>query len=189
VPVTLSLLAVLAGGLTLFGVSVTTGLALALLLTGGALVVGAWRGRGRWLIPVGLLLAGALATASLIDVPVRGGAGDVAYRPVALTEIQTPYRLAAGDMLLDLRDLDLEGRTVTVVASVAAGSLRIVVPEGAALEIDARVGAGDLDILGRTSDGLDIRRRVDEGGREGGGRLVLRAGAGLGMVEVRRAAP
>ncbi|MDQ3897204.1 MAG: PspC domain-containing protein, partial [Actinomycetota bacterium] len=47
VPVTLSLLAILAGGLTLVGVSATTGLALALLLTGGALILGAWRGRAR----------------------------------------------------------------------------------------------------------------------------------------------
>ena len=42
VPVTLSLLAVLAGALILLGVSASTGVALALLLTGGGLVVGAW---------------------------------------------------------------------------------------------------------------------------------------------------
>ena len=188
VAVTLSSLAVLAGGLTLVGVSATTGLALALLLTGAALVVGAWRGRARWLIPLGLVLATSLAAVSLIDVPVRGGAGDIAHRPVALAEVRSPYRLAAGELLVDLRDLDLQGSTVTVVASVAAGSLRIVVPEGAAVEVDAHVSAGDLDVLGRFSEGLDVDRRVVENGREGGGRIILRADAGIGMVEVLRAA-
>ena len=188
VPVTLSSLAILAGGLTLFGVSATTGLALALLLTGAALVVGAWRGRARWLIPVGLVLATGLAVVSLIDVPVRGGAGDVRHRPVLLEEVRSPYRLAAGDLVLDLRDLDLQGGTVTVVASVAAGRLEVVVPDGAAVEADTHVGAGDLDVLGRISEGVDLDRRVVEGGREGSGRLVLRASAGIGLVEVRRAA-
>jgi len=187
--VTLSLLAVLAGGLSLLGVSVTTGLALALLLTGGALIVGAWRGRARWLIPVGLLLSVALATASVIDVPIRGGAGDVSHRPATLAEVRSPYRLAAGELFLDLRDLRLDGETVTIVASVAAGSLQVVVPADVAVDLDAHVGAGQLDLLGRHSEGVDIDRTVTERGQDGAGRLVLRAEAGIGQVEVRRAFP
>ncbi len=187
VPVTLSLLAVLAGGLTLFGVSVTTGLALALLVTAGGLVVGAWRGRARWLIPVGLVLSMALAAASLIDVPIRGGAGEVNVHPVALEDIRSPYRLGAGELVVDLRDVDLRGQTTTIVASVAAGRLDIVVPAGVAVEVDAHVGAGDLLLLGRYSEGIDVRREVVEAGNEGAGRIVLRARAGLGQVEVRRA--
>jgi hypothetical protein len=189
VPVTLSLLAVLAGGLSLAGTSVTTGLGLALLLTGGALLFGAWRGRAKWLIPVGLLLAVALAAASVIDdVPVRGGAGDVSFRPVGIEEVRTPYRLAAGQLIVDLTAVDLHGETVRVVASVAAGHLDIVVPDDVAVEIDAHIGAGDLMLLGRESDGLDIDRQLTDPGREGAGRLILRADAGVGLVEVRRAA-
>jgi phage shock protein PspC (stress-responsive transcriptional regulator) len=187
VPVTFSLLLVLAGALTLTGVSVTTGLALALLLTGGALILGAWRGRARWLIPVGLVLSLALAGASVIDVPVRGGAGDVSFRPLTLEDIRTPYRLGAGDLLLDLSDLDLQGRTVTIVTSVAAGHVEVVVPNDVAVDVDAHVGAGDLDLLGRHSEGLDVGRTVSDPGQDGAGRLVLRARAGIGLVEVRRA--
>ena len=188
VPVTLSLLAVLAGGLSLVGVSVTTGVALALLLTGGALIVGAWRGRARWLIPLGLVLSLALAAAAVVDdVPIRGGAGDPHFHPVTIEEIRSPYRLGAGELVVDLGDLDLRGQTVTVVASVAAGSLRVVVPRDAAVDVDAHVGAGDLELLGRHSDGFDVDRTVIESGRDGGGRIVLRARAGLGEVEVRRA--
>ncbi|HEX2046479.1 MAG TPA: LiaF domain-containing protein, partial [Acidimicrobiales bacterium] len=188
VPVTLSLLAVLAGGLSLVGVSATTGLALALLLTGGALIVGAWRGRARWLIPVGLILAAVLAAAAVVDdVPIRGGAGDPRFRPVTIEELRSPYRLGAGELVVDLGDLDLRGQTVEVVASVAAGSLLVVVPRDAALDVDARVGAGDLRLLGRHSDGFAVDRTVVESGRDGAGRIVLRARAGIGEVEVRRA--
>jgi hypothetical protein len=188
VPVTFSLLLVLAGALTLAGVSVVTGLGLALLLTGGALILGAWRGRARWLIPVGLVLSIALAGASLIDdVPVRGGAGDVAFRPVTVEEVRTPYRLGAGALVLDLSDLDLGGRTVTIVASVAAGHLDIVVPDGVAVDVDAHVGLGELELLGRHTEGVDVGRTVSDRGRDGAGRLVLRTRAGVGLVEVRRA--
>lgn len=187
VPVALSLLAVLAGAATLAGLSLTTGLALALLLTGGALIVGAWRGRARWLIPVGLVLAVALAGASLIDVPIRGGAGDIGYRPLTVAEVRTPYRLGAGQLVVDLSGIDLGGDSITVVASVAAGHLDIVVPADVALEIDAHVGAGNLILLGQETDGVDIGRTVTDAGREGAGRLILRAKAGVGLVEVRRA--
>jgi phage shock protein PspC (stress-responsive transcriptional regulator) len=188
VPVTLSLLAVLAGGLTLVGVSLATGLALALLLTGAAIAVGAWRGRARWLIPVGLVLSMALAAASVIDVPIRGGSGDITFRPATIEEIRSPYRLATGQLVLDLGDMNLDGQTRTVVATVAAGHLDVVVPAGVAVEIDAHVGAGNLLLLGRESDGLDVGREVDEPGLEGAGRLILRPRVGVGMVEVRRAA-
>ena len=188
VPVTFSLLAVLVGAATLFGLSVTTGLALALLLTGGALIVGAWRGRARWLIPLGLVLSVALAGASLIDVPVRGGAGDIAYRPLTVDEIHTPYRLGAGELVVDLRDIDFDGQTVTVVASVAAGHVVVDLPPDVAVDVDAHVGAGNVMIFGRQWEGVDIGRHMNESGREGAGRLILRAKAGVGVVEVRRAA-
>ncbi|HVL04507.1 MAG TPA: PspC domain-containing protein [Acidimicrobiales bacterium] len=187
VPVTFSLLAVLAGAATLFGLSLTTGLCLALLLTGGALIVGAWRGRARWLIPVGLVLSVALAGASLIDVPIRGGTGDIGYRPLSVEEIRTPYRLSAGQLVVDLSDVDFRGQTVTVVASVAAGHLDIVVPRDVAIELDAHIGAGNLMLLGRETDGLDVGRRLTDRGQDGAGTLILRAKAGVGLVEVRRA--
>ena len=190
VPVTFSLLAVLAGALTLAGVSLTTGLALALLLTGGALILGAWRGRARWLIPVGLVLSVALAGASVIDdVPVRGGAGEVSFSPRTLEEIRTPYRLGAGELVLDLSDLDLGDRTVTIVASVAAGVVEVVVPPDVAVDVDAHVGAGELELLGRHTEGFDVGRTVTDPGRDSAGRLVLRTEAGIGLVEVRRAFP
>ena len=189
VPVTLSLLAVAGGALALAGVSLQTALAVLLAMTGGALVVGSSRGRARWLIPVGLVLAVALLGASALgDVPVRGGAGDRVYRPESLVEVRSPYRLAAGTLTVDLADLDLAGDGATVVASVGAGELIVVVPEGVSVDLDAHVGVGELEMLGRNWDGADVGERLVEAGPEGGGRLELRAKVGLGHLEVRRAA-
>ncbi|MDQ6726762.1 MAG: hypothetical protein M3066_11445 [Actinomycetota bacterium] len=74
-----------------------------------------------------------------------------------------------------------------MVASVAAGNLEIVVPDGVGLDVDAHVGAGNLQALGRVADGLDLDRPVQEAGPDGSGRLIVRARAGVGAVEVRRA--
>ena len=189
VSVTLSLLAVLAGVVVLAGADLVTGLALALFLVSGALVVGAWRGRARGLIPMAVLLASALFVASLLDVPFEGGAGQRVYAPRSVAEVQSPYRLVAGELLLDLRNLGLTGQTVPVVASMATGNIVVTVPARAAVEVHGEVGAGDMVVFGRDWAGVGIDERVTQPGEEGAGRLVLDLHVGLGQLEVRRAAP
>ena len=188
VAVTLSLLAILAGVVTLAGLDLVVGLALALFLVAGAMIVGAWRGRARGLIPVAIVLSGALFVASVIDVPLKGGAGERLFRPTTVAELRSPYRLAAGELNLDLRGLDADGRTVPVVATMAAGNMIVTVPEGMAVEVDAHVGAGSLLIFGREWSGVGVDERVERAGVAGGGRLELDVKVGLGELEVRRAA-
>jgi len=193
VPVTLSLLAILGGVLALLGatdtvdIPVVVGLALSLLLIGGALCVGARWGRARWLIPLGLVVSIVLAAAAIVDVPLGGGAGDRTYRPRAVSQLQSPYRLGAGDMVVDLGALDLGTATRTVDATLGAGDLEVVVPAGADVVVDAHAGAGSVSVFGRTWDGFDVGHRVVEPGREGGGRLIVNVRVGFGDLEVRRA--
>ncbi len=103
VAVTLSLLAILAGVVILAGLDLVVGLALGLFLVAGAMIVGAWRGRARGLIPIAIVLSGALFVASVIDVPLKGGAGERLFRPTTVSDLRSPYRLAAGELNLDLR--------------------------------------------------------------------------------------
>ena len=189
VPVTLSLLLILAGGLAMAGVSALTALAVLLLVTGGALVVGATRGRARWLIPVGLALSVALLGASAVDdIPIRGGTGERFYRPASLMEVRSPYRLSAGELTVDLGDLEVAGGTTRVVASVGVGKLVVLVPDDVALEVDGSVGLGEVQLLGRTWGGADRAERAVATGPEGAGRLEVDARVGLGALEVHRAA-
>ncbi len=193
VAVTLSLLVILAGVLALLGgtdtvdVPLGIGLALSLLVVGAALVVGTWRGRARWLVPLGVVLAVAVVATSAIDVPLRGGVGDRAYEPQTVADLRSPYRLAAGDLVVDLGRLDLSATTESVTASIGAGDLQVVVPDGAEVIVDAHVGAGTMTVFGHQFDGTDNGHHVVEPGREGGGRLLLSARTGFGDLEVRHA--
>jgi predicted membrane protein len=105
-----------------------------------------------------------------------------------VADVRTPYRLAAGEMTLDLGHLDLAGRNIPVVASIGAGNIVAIVPENVAVEVDGEVGAGDLLVFGRDWSGIGIDEQVVRPGPEGAGRLVLDLHVGLGQVEVRRAA-
>ena len=93
----------------------------------------------------------------------------------------------AGELLIDLRNVDLTGRTVPVVATMATGNIVVTVPAGVAVEVRGQVGAGDLLVFGRDWAGIGIDERVVRAGPEGSGRLVLDLHVGLGQLEVRRA--
>lgn len=188
VPVTLSGLLVLGGALALLKVTVATGLAIALLFTGGAMVVGAWRGRARWLIPVAMVLGFGLCVASVIDVPVTGEIGTRRYRPAALSEMRDTYRLGIGEIIVDLRDVDLAGRNESVLVTDGIGHLVVIMPDGPEVVVLGHAGAGDLRLFDKESDGTHVNRRVVSPGREGAGSLTVRARVGAGQVEVRRAA-
>jgi hypothetical protein len=188
VAVTFSLLAIQAGVLVAVGASLVTGLALSVLLVGLALVVGAWMGRARWLIPVGLLLSLALGGAVLLSVPLTGETGNRIYRPATVADVRSPYRLDAGEMILDLSRLDTAGATTEVDATVAVGHLVVTVPAAAAVDFHGQVNAGTLVLFGRSWGGTAVQQEVVVPGPEGGGRLVLDAEVGVGVMEVRRAA-
>jgi phage shock protein PspC (stress-responsive transcriptional regulator)/predicted membrane protein len=190
VPATLSLLLVLAGVLALLGVSLVTGLAVALLATGIALVIGAWRGRARGLIPVALLLTVALATVSWIDVPLAGGVGDRTYRPVLVEQLRSPYRIGVGELTLDLSQLELDGRRAEVLVTAGIGRVEVLVPTSVQLTLAGHAGIGEVVLLGSHWGGSGIDQRVVQSGLglEGEGRLSVRARVGIGQVEVRRAA-
>ncbi|MDQ4132438.1 MAG: PspC domain-containing protein [Actinomycetota bacterium] len=190
--VTLSLLAILAGALVpldaagALDVSIETGLALALVLVGGAMVVGARWGRALWLIPIGLLLSIALVVVGVAGLPFHGGVGERTHRPASAAQLQSPYRLAAGELTVDLRRVDVTG-TRAVVASVGAGELRIVLPPEVTVSLDAHVGAGELTVQGQTWEGLDVNRESRLAGAAPESRIRLNARVGFGTLEVIRA--
>ena len=192
--ITLSVLSILGGLLLLLDrtggadVALSSYLALALLVVGGALVLATWWGRSRGLLVVGILLAGAAATTALIDVPLGAGIGERTYRPAGVADLRPAYRLAVGDLTLDLREVaPAPGTTEVIDARVGLGRVVVVVPDDARVVVHGRVRAGELDVLGRTDEGTNVRNRIDVPALyEGGGTLDLRVSAGAGEVEVVR---
>jgi phage shock protein PspC (stress-responsive transcriptional regulator) len=164
------------------GHGVEAALAVGLLVVAAALFVGAWWGRAKPLIAIGVLFTIAAAGASLVDVPLKGGAGDRTWDPVA--SVRPAYRLGVGDATLDLTNV--AGDRVDTKASVGIGHLRVVVPHDATVDVDAHAGLGEVRVLGRTADGTDAERSVQEAGSELGPKITLDVRVGVGQVEVVR---
>jgi phage shock protein PspC (stress-responsive transcriptional regulator) len=158
--------------------------ALPLAVVGAGLIVGAWLGRSRLLIFLGLLLVPFVLVASLIHVPLTGPTGSFVYTPRS-PAYGASYHLAAGKLTLDLTHLALRSGSNDVTASVGAGQIRVLVPPRVALDIDGRSGLGAVDVLGRTraGAGVQVRNLADSSSSRPALSLDLRAGLGLVQVE------
>jgi phage shock protein PspC (stress-responsive transcriptional regulator) len=159
--------------------------ALGLAGIGAGLVVGAWRGRSRGLIFLGVLLLPILLVASLIDVPIRGGVGDRNYSPSSAAEVRDEYRLAAGALNIDLTEVSPGTNALEVAASVGTGNLHVFVPRGVAVTVDGSAGAGLVEIFGRSDQGTDVNLEHSTG-EDTTGHIVLDLDVGLGAVWVDR---
>ena len=172
---------------------------LAMGVIGLGVVVGAWFGRpaglvilAAVLIPV--LLLSRLAEAggvNLVSMEVSSGgkviefssAGQVLHRPGSVEDINESYELGVGGLIIDLRDVDFTGRTVTMVAEVGIGEIVVRLPEGVAADVRGEVGMGSLEVGDWDRDGIGVEADLRLEGWEG--TLALDAGVGIGEIEVR----
>jgi phage shock protein PspC (stress-responsive transcriptional regulator)/predicted membrane protein len=163
----------------------------ALLLTviGGGLLMGAWWGRSRGLIVLGILLVPITIVGGFIDAPLKGGVGERYWAPASIAATDSEYRLSLGQATLDLSDLELGTQTVEIEASVAVGQLVVIVPRRINLEIDGHVGAGQVSVPNGFDEGTNAVVHVIDSSATAAGTLVLNVEGGLGRVEVRRAYP
>lgn len=159
--------------------------ALALALIGGGLVAGAWLGRAGGLVPIGILLAAALAAIVALDLPARGGIGQRDWDPGTPAEVRSEYRLAIGEGRLDLSGLELDDETIRTRVRQGVGHLIITLPPGATYHVDARTGAGRLEVLGRDEEGDDSQIVATTPPRAGAPRIEVEARLGAGKLEVR----
>ena len=160
-------------------------LAIALVIVGGGLLIGAWYGRSRGLIALGLLLTIAVATVSVLDVPFRGGTGDVTWRVTSVEQLAGGFHLRAGSAILDLSALDLGPVARSVEVSVAAGDLTISVPAGVGVRIRGKVGMGTASVFGRVQDGVGLKIDSSESGQP---QLTINVRIGFGELQVHHEA-
>ena len=156
------------------------------ILLGLGLIVGAWWGRARRLILFGILVLPVAATAAFITVPLDGGFGEQTFQPQSVGELRPEYRLAGGDLWLDLTGLPAGGGPMVIDASVGIGRLFVIVPADARLALDARVNGGRLSLFGNRQVGTGLADRLERQGGAGPD-LVLRLEAGIGEIVVERA--
>jgi hypothetical protein len=165
----------------------TVALAVGVAVVGVAVAVGAFFGGTAWLAVVGLLLAGAMVVASVVNIPLNGPIGERNEHPTSVRELQDSYAVSIGQLDLDLSDLVLPRGTTEVKGSVGIGQMTVVVPSGVRIEVDAHVTAGDSTAFGESFEGRGFDRVfVDESAGPNAPKLFVEADVGLGELVVQR---
>ena len=159
----------------------------ALLLLGLGLVAGTFMGRPRGFIFLGMILSAALAATSLFAIRWSGSIGDFTYVPTSVAALQSEYQVLAGQVGLDLRQVDFRGRSADMRAEIGFGQLVVLVPADVRVEVDAKLGAGELTAFGDTKNGLQPRlRAISPGKTTAAGVVRLHINGGAGQIEVAR---
>jgi phage shock protein PspC (stress-responsive transcriptional regulator) len=155
------------------------------------LIIGAWYGRARGLIGLGIVLSLALPTvagASRIHNGWHGGS--VSWAPTSASQLQSSYGQDVGDLRLDLTKVDFPSTgPINLDVRVDVGSAVIVLPPNVDVIVDASLDVGDAKVLGQNWNGLGLDpKTVEDTGADGpgGGKLHLSAKVNLGSLEVTR---
>jgi phage shock protein PspC (stress-responsive transcriptional regulator) len=152
---------------------------------GAALVAAAFIGGARWLVLPALAIALPLAFVSAAHIDLDGGFGERHERPGSVAEIKSQYRLGAGELVIDLRDVALPAGDVPVSVQIGAGHVQVLVDEDVCVASRAEVGVGAVEIFDRDGGGVDVDWRDTRRADADTPRLVLDGDVGLGFLEVR----
>ena len=184
------------GGFGFFGGFLALALAVVLLVSSGR------RGGSplRWLVLTTLVAVAAFAVVviatvfsveAMSGVPLRGGVGATQWRPTTASQVAPRYRLAIGNMRVDLSGVNFNRGTTHVTATVGIGHLVVELPQGAAVSVTAHSGLGDVQVFGQNGGGFSTSQTMQLSGTSTNSpdapRIVLDAETGVGQVEVIRA--
>ncbi|MGW6982156.1 PspC domain-containing protein [Streptomyces sp. NPDC054932] len=182
------------------GEALQTGLAAALVVFGLGLAVSSLLGRtGFGTVVLAVFTAGLLAGAAVLPRDIGTDWREVEWRPAAVADVRPVYEAGTGLATLDLSRLDVpKGTTVSVDASIDAGRLKVLLPREVTAQADVTVRRmGDIQLPGdyagrieQAGPGKQTRTQTlaPPAGTEAGGTIELHLSAGLGQVEVARAA-
>jgi phage shock protein PspC (stress-responsive transcriptional regulator) len=171
------LAAALGGGVVIASLAVVAGL---------ALIATAFVGGARWLIVPALVLVLPLGVVAAADIDLDGGVGDRQYRPASMGELRDRYEIGLGEVVVDMRQLDLPAGRTNVALDVGMGSAVVYVPEEACVTSDMDIGLGAVDLLDDEHFGFDVAVAEAASAPAGRPEVHLDADVGLGVVEVVR---
>jgi phage shock protein PspC (stress-responsive transcriptional regulator)/predicted membrane protein len=163
-------------------------LAVLAILAGVALLGAAFAGGARWLIVPALVLVLPLAIVAAADIDVDGGVGEQRYRPASVSELRPHYQLGMGELVVDMRDVDLPGGRTDVRVENGIGHVLVRVPEDACVSADVEIGIGQSSILDHGRGGVDVNDDLVTTAPTGTPHVHLDADLGIGHLEVRRGA-
>jgi phage shock protein PspC (stress-responsive transcriptional regulator) len=172
-------------------VAPATYVATALGIVGLGLLIGAWYGRSRGLIALGLVLSFALVPAVVYD-RVDFHEENVEVSPSTVAGIPTgTQEHGVGEVRYDLSAVEFaENDPVSLTIDQGVGELTVILPPDVDVTVNADLGVGEIQVLDDVSGGFGRELRVVDNGADGpgGGELELQLDLGMGRIEVDRAA-
>jgi Cell wall-active antibiotics response 4TMS YvqF len=164
--------------------------ALALIILGGGLIVGAWWGRARWLIWIGIVIFPFVAFASLIDLSMvsrNGEVGNFFASPQTQADIGNGYEILAGDATIDLGDFEFTpDEQAELEVDMAFGQLIVIVPRDAYVEIDGSMQGGEIHFFDSRQGGQGVELVDSDGDPNSEASVSLQLDGALGRIEVQR---
>jgi phage shock protein PspC (stress-responsive transcriptional regulator) len=152
---------------------------------GAGLVGAAFVGGARWLVLPAMAIALPLAFVSAADIDLDGGFGQRTERPATLAEVHGSYRIGAGELVVDLRDVKLPAGDHNLKVGIGTGHALVLVPEDVCVASSASIGMGAVSVFNRDGGGVDFKWSDGRRAPAGTPRLVLDGDVGLGFLEVR----
>jgi phage shock protein PspC (stress-responsive transcriptional regulator) len=158
----------------------------ALVIASGAALAGAaFVGGARWLVLPALAIALPLAFVSAADIDLKGGFGQRTERPATVAEVHDSYRIGAGELVVDLRDVRLPAGDRRMQLGVGTGHVLVLVPNDVCVATKASLGMGAVQIFDRDGGGIDVNWNDSRRAPANTPRLVLDGDVGVGFLEVR----
>jgi phage shock protein PspC (stress-responsive transcriptional regulator) len=152
---------------------------------GIALIAGAFFGSwARWLILPALALALPAGVVAAADLDVRGGTGEVTYRPASAAAVHDSYRLGIGHLVVDLRDARLTPGDHRIKIRLGVGGAELLVPPGVCVSTQNHVGIGGTSVFNRDGGGIDTDWSDERDAPEGTPRVVVDGDIGIGALIV-----
>jgi phage shock protein PspC (stress-responsive transcriptional regulator) len=159
-------------------------LALAITILGIGLLVGAFVGRARWLILVGVIMIPLTLTSQAFELDWNSDEFEATESPATFEELDDEYQLDIGNLQLDLTRLPWDGREVPLDVSVDAGNVEIILPPGVGVTGSAEVSVGRVSAFGREVSGLgDPSLEFNNPGARG--TVDLEANVDIGNIEIQ----
>ena len=183
IAIALGILAMLDNTTTLIDPSPRHYVAMAMTVLGLGLIAGAFAGRARWLILVGVLGLPFLFGSPALEYDFQDwDSATVQQTPTSFAELQGRYEHSFGEMVIDLRSLPWDGEAVDIDIDMSIGELRILLPEDVTVTGLAEVGIGNVTFDSDQSSGLSPELTLNSSGSRGS--ISLNASMAIGEIDI-----
>ena len=155
------------------------------IVAGAAIAAGAFLKPVRWLVLPALALGLAAGGVAAAGIDLDGGIGHREYRPGSTVDVRDRYKLGIGELVVDLRNVDLPRGDLPLELDVGIGEARLIVPEDVCVATEAQIGMGNVSLFGIDNGGVDVDFEDTPEAKPTVTRVQLDGDVGVGELRVQ----